>query len=96
VPSTQANKAIHELDELLETGFRGSEVELVEAMIKELDAIERDTDKIEVEVRAALFAIEKELPPVDVMFLYQVIAGIGELGDIAQRVGSRLQLLLAR
>jgi predicted phosphate transport protein (TIGR00153 family) len=94
--SAQANKAIHELDELLETGFRGSEVELVETMIKELDAIERDTDKIEVEVRAALFAMEKDLPPVDVMFLYQVITGIGELGDIAQRVGSRLQLLLAR
>jgi len=94
--SAQANKAIHELDELLEAGFRGNEVKLVEDMIKELDAIEKDTDKIQVEVRSQLFALEKDLHAVDVMFLYQVIDGIGELGDIAQRVGSRLQLLLAR
>ena len=42
----QAQTAINELDELVETGFGGREVKLVESMIKELDAIESDTDKI--------------------------------------------------
>ena len=65
-------------------------------MIKELDAIESDTDKIEVKVRAALFKIEDDLPPVQVMFLYRTIDWIGELADLSQRVGSRLELLLAR
>ena len=94
--SAQAQKAINELDELVETGFRGKEVELVESMIKTLDKIESDTDKIQVLVRTELFAIETTLNPVEVMFLYRIIDWIGDLGDLSQRVGSRLELMLAR
>lgn len=94
--SAQAQTAINELDELVETGFRGSEVQLVESMINMLDEIENDTDKIQVQIRSALFAIEKQLDPVEVMFLYRIIDWIGDLGNLAQRVGSRLELMLAR
>ncbi|MFU8838310.1 MAG: TIGR00153 family protein [Thiohalomonadaceae bacterium] len=93
---TQAQIAINELDELLETGFRGREVSLVESMVTKLDEIESDTDKLQVVVRDAMFALEKELHPVDVMFMYQVIDWIGDLGNLAQRVGSRLEIMLAR
>ncbi len=92
----QAQKAINELDELVETGFRGNEVELVAKMIKELDEIEALSDQAQVQIREALYKIEKELHPVDVMFYYQVIDWTGHLADLAQRVGSRLQLMLAR
>jgi predicted phosphate transport protein (TIGR00153 family) len=92
----QAQKTVNELDELVETGFRGAEVELVQSLISELDRIETDTDTIQVEVRAKVFAIERDLPPIDVMFLYRVIDWTGDIGDRAQRVGSRLQLMLAR
>lgn len=94
--SRQAEKTVNELDELVQTGFRGAEVTMVEDMILELDRIEKDTDDIQVTVRATLFAQEKSLPPVDVIFFYRVIEMIGELADGAQRVGSRLQLMLAR
>lgn len=94
--SAQAQTAINELDELVETGFRGREVELVESMITKLDEIEGDTDKIQVAVRGKLFAMEKELPPVDVMFIYRILEWIGDLADLAQRVGSRLEIMLAR
>lgn len=94
--TAQAQTTVNELDELVETGFRGNEVELVEDMIRKLDIIEADTDEIQVRIRASLFAIEKELPPVDVMFTYKIIEWIGDVADISQRVGSRLQLLLAR
>ncbi|MEE8057904.1 MAG: TIGR00153 family protein [Pseudomonadales bacterium] len=94
--SAQALKAIDELDELVETGFGGREVQLVENLIKELDRLEHVNDKTEVKIRAALFKLEKDLPPVDVMFLYKVIDGIGDLADRAQKVGNRLQLLIAR
>ena len=94
--TAQARRAINELDELVETGFRGNEVQLVQSMITVLDDIESDTDRMQVELRATLFAIEKDLPPVDVMFAYKIIEWIGDLADLAQRVGSRLQLLLAR
>ena len=94
--SAQALRAINELDELLESGFAGREVEITQRMTEELDELERKSDKLEVEIRAALFKIEKDLPPVDVIFLYRVIEWIGDLADRAHSVGNRLQLLLAR
>ncbi|HIP07751.1 MAG TPA: TIGR00153 family protein [Mariprofundaceae bacterium] len=94
--SEQAKKAINELDELVEAGFRGGEVTVVQDMIKDLDKTEYESDKFEQQIRHALFAIEKEYPPIDMMFLYRMIDWTGELADISQRVGSRLQLLLAR
>ena len=94
--SAQAQKAINELDELVETGFGGAEIKVVGAMLKKLDKIENDTDKIQVAIRSTLFKIERDLPPIDVMFLYKIIDWTGELADISQKVGSRLQLMLAR
>jgi len=94
--SAQAQVCVNELDELVEAGFRGREVKSVQKMIAKLDKIEYETDKLEMQIRHALFAIEKEYPPIDVMFLYRIIDWTGELADIAQRVGSRIQMLLAR
>lgn len=92
----QAEKTVNELDELVETGFAGNEVELVQKLINELDRVEKETDEIQVDVRARLFEIERDLPPIDVMFLYRLIDWTGDIGDFSQRVGSRLQLLLAK
>jgi len=92
----QAKKVINELDELVETGFAGKEIKVVASIINELDNIESDTDKLQVKIRAALMKIEKDLPPVDVMFYYKVIEGIGEVADISERIGSRVELLLAK
>ena len=94
--SAQALKAMNELDELLEAGFAGREAALVEAMVLEIALIERDTDKMQVEVRSGLFKLEKELAPVDVMFLYQIIEWIGDVADRAERVGNRLEQLMER
>jgi predicted phosphate transport protein (TIGR00153 family) len=89
----QARKSVRELDELFTSGFRGAEVSLVEGMIEELDRIETETDDLQAELRASLFAIESELPPVDVIFLYRVIELTGEIADMAERVGRRLEVL---
>ncbi len=91
----QAKIAIHELDELLATGFRGREVQLVEKMIKELSAIESDTDTMQRVLRRKLFDLEKDLPPVDVIFFYKILDWIGELADRAQSVGTRLEIMMA-
>jgi predicted phosphate transport protein (TIGR00153 family) len=91
----KARKSIRELDELYETGFRGAEAELVESLVSELDEIENDTDRMQAQIRAKLFAIEQGLPPVNVMFLYRIIELTGEIGDMAERIGRRLELLLS-
>ena len=91
----QARKSVRELDELFTSGFRGAEVSLVASLIEELDQIETDTDDREADLRSALFEIESELAPVDVIFLYRVIELTGEIADMAERVGRRLELLLS-
>ncbi|PCI63550.1 MAG: TIGR00153 family protein [Gammaproteobacteria bacterium] len=92
----KAADAINELDDLLETGFRGREVQLIEKMINQLDEIEDDTDSMQIVLRRDLLAIEKDLNPIDVMFIYQIIEWVGSLADLAECVGSRLEIMLAR
>jgi len=92
----QTQNAINELDELVAAGFRGNEVTRVKEMIEELHVIEDETDKIQIKLRAELYKIEKDLPPVDVMFIYKIIEWTGDLADNAQSTGNRLQLMLAK
>ncbi|MFT4613408.1 MAG: putative phosphate transport protein (TIGR00153 family) [Bacteroidia bacterium] len=94
--STQAYKSVQELDELLEVGFTGREVKRVEAMLKELGKMEHRTDRMAVSLRAKLFKVETKLPPVEVMFYYQIISLLGDVADNAESVGDRLQILMAR
>lgn len=93
--SSRSRQAVDELDELLESGFRGKEVKVVSSIIQDLNVIEHETDVMQRRVRKTLFEIEKSLEPIDVMFLYKIIEWIGALADNAQQVGYQLQLLLA-
>lgn len=92
----QALVAIRELDELLEVGFSGREVVHVEGLIKELDKLEGRTDKQSQALRASLFKLERDLYPVDVMFYYKIIELLAGLADSAERVGHRLQIVMAK
>lgn len=94
--SNQACTAINELDELLETGFRGSEVNIVESMILNLDSIERDSDERLAAIQHEIFKLEKDLPAIDIIFLYKMARWVGELADTAQTIGARLQILIAK
>jgi uncharacterized protein len=91
-----AHDIVHELDELLDSGFSDSRSRRVVEMVQTLDALERRNDELQVRLRAELFLLEKQLPAVDVVFMYKILEWIGELADIAKRVGHRLELLLAK
>jgi predicted phosphate transport protein (TIGR00153 family) len=92
----KARKSVRELDELFETSFRGAEAERVESIIDQIDEIETETDQLERTARQTLLELENQLPPVEVMFLYQAIGLVGEIADMAERVGRRLESMLAR
>ena len=51
---------------------------------------------MQIKLRHSLHGIEQGLNPVDVVFLYNVIDWVGDLADLAERVGDRLELMLAR
>ena len=92
--SEQAEKIIDELDELVETGFLGREVERVERMITELSLVESDTDTLAETLQRQLFALEDELG-VGTFFWWQLINLLASIADYAERVGNRLRLLTA-
>lgn len=94
--SRLACEVLNELDELIVSGFSGKEVELVENMLERISEAEHETDVKQVELERALLAIEKELNPVDVMFMYRVFDWIGELADDSQAVGNRMLYVIAR
>ncbi|WED23891.1 TIGR00153 family protein [Vibrio sp. JC009] len=91
-----AHKVIAEFDELLETGFKGREVNLVTDMIHQLDLIEDDTDLMQVQLRQKLMAVENDYNPIDVIFMYKILEWVGAIADQALRVGTRLELMLSR
>lgn len=85
-----------ELDELIETGFRGREATKVDEMVSELSEIENETDEMGMALARTLFSKEDEMKPVSVIFWYQMIQWIGDLADYAEKVGDRMRLLIAR
>jgi len=74
----QMARIMEELDELVETGFRGPESEIVLNMIDELNRIETDTDEKAIILLNELFAHEAELDPISLMVWHRLINFIGQ------------------
>jgi uncharacterized protein len=91
-----AKIVIDELDELIETGFGGREIDLVEGLISSLDDLEHETDEQQIHIRSLLHSLEAQLSPVDVIFLYTIIERIGNLADAAQTAGDQIHVIVAR
>jgi len=91
-----AAEAVDYIDELFQFSFGGNAAIKMQALIEKLDSLENKNDQSEINVRAELFSIEKDLPPIDVMFLYDIINKIGELSDRAEQVGHRISLIASR
>ncbi len=91
-----AKDIIDELDDLLETGFSGAELTIIEKLINKLDELEHVADELEIQIRNDLMQIESDLPPIDVMFMYRVIELVGNLADRAQKAGDHVHIIVAR
>ena len=92
----QLGNIMEQMDELLETGFRGPESEKVMYMIDELNKIETDTDQKAVDFMRLLFKHEEEIGAVGTILWIRMTHWIGDLANYAERVGNRHRLLLAR
>jgi len=92
----QAHNVIENLDELLEVGFRGRYSKKVRKMVRQLKAIEAETDVLSATTARKLFAIEKELDPVSVIFWNELIMQVADVANKAENVGDTLMLFLAK
>jgi predicted phosphate transport protein (TIGR00153 family) len=86
--------AVEATQVLYQSGFGDRQAAEVERLIVEVERLERASDRKQVELRAQLFQVEKDLPPVDAMFLYQVLDWIGSVADRAEKVTHRLLLVI--
>ena len=96
VISDAASEAVNYIDELFQFSFGGNAAIKMQQLLEKLDSLENKNDQTEINLRAELFAIEKDLPPVNVIFLYDIINKIGELSDRAEQVGHRISLIASR
>ncbi len=94
--SAAALEMIEELDELLEVGFGGREMEKVNDMIAGVRRSEHNIDHVLHRTRRALYAAEKDLDPVSVMYWYKIIELIGDLSDQSENIADRLLLFLSK
>jgi len=91
-----AREMIGQLDELLEVGFSGREIDKVSRMIAGVRRSEHNIDEIIHRTRKALFTLEKELDPVSVMFWYNIIDLIELISDQSENLADRLLLFLSK
>jgi uncharacterized protein len=91
-----AKDMIEQLDELLEVGFAGRELDKVSGMIAGVRRSEHNIDDIMHRIKRKLFTIEKDFDPISVMFWYQVIDLLGLISDQAENLADRLLLFLSK
>lgn len=94
--SASARDMIEQLDELLEVGFVGRELDKVNKMIAGVRRSEHNIDDIVHRLQARLYAIEGELHPVDAFFWYKIIDLVGQISDQAENLADRLLLFLSK
>ena len=92
----KCHEIIGSLDELLELGFRGRQVDRVEGLIDELGRLESQTDAQGMELARILFGQHADLNAATFVMWHDLIRRIGDVADHAEDVGDRLRLLLAR
>ena len=94
--SSDAKAIIEQLDELLEVGFGGREMEKVSGMITGLRRSEHNIDSIMHRTRRTLFTVEDQLDPVSVIFWYKIIDLLGSISDQSENMADRLLLFLSK
>lgn len=94
--SAAARQMIEELDELLEVGFAGREIDKVTRMIAGVRRSEHNIDDIVHRINRKLFSIEKDLDPVSAMFWYRIIDLVARISDQSENLADRLLLFLSK
>lgn len=94
--SAAARQMIEQLDELLEVGFSGRELDKVNGMIAGVRRSEHNIDAIVHRIRRQLFTIEKTLDPVSAIFWYRIIDLVARISDQSENLADRLLLFLSR
>jgi predicted phosphate transport protein (TIGR00153 family) len=87
-----ANKIITMLD----TAFSSSQVHEVQEIINKVDSQKHNADVLRLEAMKLIYAHEKELGPVGVYHLIEIVKELGWVAEHAESSSNRLRLMTAR
>jgi predicted phosphate transport protein (TIGR00153 family) len=91
-----AYEVVKLVEKAVEAGFKGAQLEAARQLVQDVVAIRREADAASSETTLALFAQCREMDPVAVVFLYQLVGWTGDLADFSEKLAVRSQLLLVR
>lgn len=94
--SGATKEMIEQLDELLEVGFTGREIDKVTTMIAGVRRSEHNIDDIMHRIYKQLFSLEKDLDPVSIILWYQIITLLGRISNQSENLADRILLFLSK
>ena len=86
-------KIIGSTRELSRSAFGTRQTNVILDFVSQVEADERRSDEMQATLRARLREYEAELSAVDAIFLYQLLAAIGDIADNAEKVAHRAQII---
>ena len=86
-------KIIGATRELSRSAFGTRQTNVILDFVSQVEADERRSDEMQAALRARLREYEAELSAVDAIFLYQLLAAIGDIADNAEKVAHRAQII---
>ena len=87
---------IHELENLLEASFGGSEAEKVEKACHQLATYEWEADKKQFIFAQKLFSLDESLSAADLLLWNEVSKKLGAVADKSEQIGKTLRIFLAK
>ena len=86
-------KIIGATRELSRSAFGTRQTNVILDFVSQVEADERRSDEMQATLRARLREYEAELSAVDAIFLYQLLAAIGDIADNAEKVAHSAQII---
>jgi len=86
-------KIIGATRELSRSAFGTRQTNVILDFVSQVEADERRADEMQAALRARLREYEADLSAVDAIFLYQLLAAIGDIADNAEKVAHRAQII---
>lgn len=83
------------LPTLVEGDLVGEEAEHVLASIADVEKAEWEADRLQYSLSQALFALEDEMKPSDLLLWFRIFGELGQLANFAEKTGDRLRRMLS-
>jgi len=84
------------LGDLTKSGFNKKMSGYVHELIKEVEFMEWECDKLQMCFFKKLFQIEKEMDPISVILWFDIVHEITDLSNASENVGEQMRMMLAK